>query len=331
MKYLTFFLVYIMPTMILLGVIEGGLALYLSGNKLACPMFHKSDSETGYTMLPNIKVSCLQAGRFVSIETGPEGKRITPNSPTTNFSYTIHLVGDSQVLGWGLENNQTLAYWIQKQMGNKYKLINHGVPGYGPHAYVGVLDDIPSGDLVIVTQTEVNDLTDAFYDKPSAKIHCNYLTATALGQNMPCWFLNSKIFQAVSTLHKEYLQRIKPLPIGFNAKAYVAAKTLRNRMDLLYKKHVRTRNKNILFATIPWDGSIDKDKLPHYHPKIREPLNLVSTIDEFKLKDRILALPSPETLFFKTDFHLSSEGAKAVAGIIVNALLTAPKDFSQDD
>ncbi|MBL4593810.1 MAG: hypothetical protein JKX68_08355 [Flavobacteriales bacterium] len=68
------------------------------------------------------------------------GKRLVPNNNDTS---TIHLsfLGGSHIFGDGLNDNQTLPYFVNKFSNKKYNISNYGFSGYGTHQALKIIEN----------------------------------------------------------------------------------------------------------------------------------------------------------------------------------------------
>jgi hypothetical protein len=70
----------------------------------------------------------------VRVRTGDDGLRLpAPVHPKLPGTYRVLLLGDSQVFGWGLEDDQTLGARLAHELGTDatpVEVVNAGVPGY---------------------------------------------------------------------------------------------------------------------------------------------------------------------------------------------------------
>ena len=67
-----------------------------------------------------------------------DGLRITPDAPDAASS--ILFFGDSFTFGIGLDDNQTVPYQVATMSGNRYRVYNFAVPGYGPNHMLAAID-----------------------------------------------------------------------------------------------------------------------------------------------------------------------------------------------
>jgi hypothetical protein len=76
------------------------------------------------------------------------GKRFLPNNNNTSSNHLFFL-GCSHVFGDGLNDNQTLPYFVNEYSNEKYNISNYGFSGYGTHQALKILENeiIRSGKL----------------------------------------------------------------------------------------------------------------------------------------------------------------------------------------
>ena len=85
-----------------------------------------------------------------------KGKRLVPNNNDTSTNQLFFL-GCSHVFGDGLNDNQTLPYFVNEYSNKKYKLSNYGFSGYGTHQALKIVENqilIPK-NLNSATKTSV--------------------------------------------------------------------------------------------------------------------------------------------------------------------------------
>jgi len=66
------------------------------------------------------------------------GKRYIPNNMNSSNNH-LYFLGCSHVFGDGLNDNQTLPYFVNKYANKKYKISNYGFSGYGTHQALSIL------------------------------------------------------------------------------------------------------------------------------------------------------------------------------------------------
>lgn len=300
---------------------EGLLRLLLKGSIVAPPIYKAIDSPPGYALAPDLKHLWLQYGRAVPLSTDVAGHRVVPNAPTDPNLPKIHLIGDSQVFGQGLADAETIAAQLQEKVGAGFRVINHGVPGYGPYAYQKALQSISIEDRVVVVQTETNDLWDSYTAVSTSNVRCGYLAPkTFFGQHLPCALLDMRAFQILSAIINGAVSNRKAVPHGFDAHAQVASKVLMFRNARLFESHKRTRGDKLIFTYIPWEAVIDKTRLNMYTPEASNPVRFVQFPDDCDVERAFLQASQPETLFLPYDDHISARGAELMASAIARRL-----------
>jgi hypothetical protein len=297
-----------------LGAVEMGLRAYAGWRPIAPWFFRPTPELPGYGLQPDCRVDYWHGGRVITVSTDHRGRRIVPHAPASGVPTMVHFVGDSQAFGWGLSDEETIPAQLQRRLGPEYRVINHGVPGYGPIAFKLRLTDIPGEDLVVVVHFEQNDLSDTYTDASYSLVRRGGLVPrTFLGRNLPGPVLTSHTFAKLIELKILVSDWRKPLPIGFNPLSQVAARVLRYRVDALYEGQRELRGNRLLFCNIPWDGLIVPSRLASYQPRLERPRRLVGLPDDCALDSVFLAHPRPDTLYLEDDSHLSPLGAGLVA------------------
>lgn len=78
------------------------------------------------------------------------GKRLVPNNNESSHQY-IALLGGSYAFGDGLNDNQTLPYFINKYSNSKFNIHNHAFNGYGTHQALKIIEEkiIHSENLIV--------------------------------------------------------------------------------------------------------------------------------------------------------------------------------------
>ncbi len=318
--YRKYFVIIFLSIFILAGV-EVVVRMFLYGRSIAPQIFQNNPDVQGYELLPNTNSKCFLSGRFVNISIDNKGHRLVSNAPKDFYDSKIHLIGDSQVFGWGLSDKETIGYQLQEIMKSKFRVINHGVPGYGPYAYLKVLESIPVEDWVVIIHSEQNDLWDAYTAKSTALVRCGHLVSdTFLGKNLPCWILNSQIFQIISAINKRYIKNKRVLPLGFDSHSVVASKVLIYRIHQLYKNQKKLRGLKIIFTFIPWECILDSRNLHLYNPRVQNVIRQVRFQDDCDIEQRFLQSANSETFYLPFDDHLSPTGAKTLVQLIAKVI-----------
>jgi hypothetical protein len=135
---------------------------------------------------PHLNVYVEDAERGVRLRPGATEKVRFSNNPITSVRINaegyrggvwpaaapdeIVVVGDSQVFGLGVEENETFSAVLESQMSEKHVVVrNLGVPTYGPREYNLALDEALTkrpAKTVIYTVNIANDLFEATRPNP---------------------------------------------------------------------------------------------------------------------------------------------------------------------
>ena len=102
-----------------------------------------SDGILGYKGRPNTKVDSKKIinGRLVYdvvYSMDASSLRITPNS-NENSKKCLLFFGDSFTIGEGVNDNETLPFYLNEALGAKFRVYNFGFHGYGPHQALALL------------------------------------------------------------------------------------------------------------------------------------------------------------------------------------------------
>ncbi len=110
--------------------------------------FYTYNDDLGYAHNPNVTVNEAKARHFadgrepelifdVKYSTDELGHRKTPVNPDAKFA--VVFLGCSFTFGVGLNDEETYAYKVAKQLGRDYQVYNLGVGGYGTHQILASL------------------------------------------------------------------------------------------------------------------------------------------------------------------------------------------------
>jgi len=106
--------------------------------------FYEADAELGVRLAPNTQMRLAFSGNPVTtVTTNSQGFRgsewpVTPQDLHGNRDVLI--VGDSQVFGLGVEHAQTFASQLQTALRDGGRVLNAGVPTYGPREYTALVE-----------------------------------------------------------------------------------------------------------------------------------------------------------------------------------------------
>lgn len=283
--------------------------------------FVATKERVGYGLQPSTVFKYIDRGRLLDVSIDPSGRRRTGStSGLRSDAITVDVIGDSQVFGWRLSDSETIPAKLQNKLGSGWRVLNWGVPGYGPYQYARKLSDVPEGHVAIVIQTETNDLEDSYLDHPPLYSRCGFLVArSALGRLLPCCILASDEFALAIDLEMWLRDSRLSVPLGFNPNARVAARVLSYRIQALYDAATVNRNLTVLYVVVPWDAALLPNRLRNYRPVISNAAQFVRLPGGNDLFDEMRSSSDPQDLF-QFDFHLSAAGAEFVAGILAQKL-----------
>ena len=299
--------------LLLAGVVvllEFGLRLAHDGGQIDPAMFAVAAEHPGYALRPNWEGRLRFGGRTTRIMVDAYGRRWTPGAVMDAVPH-IHLVGDSQVFGWGLGQAETIAARLQAQLGSTARVFSHGVPGWGPIAYTSVLAQLPEQDLVVVVHSAQNDLTDVFDPRWRYEVRCGRLAGAGwLGRVIPCPLQELLLVQLLVAGQRHIIAPHKAVPLQFDPYASVAARVLHSRLMRLYEDASRRFGARLIFTYVPWDARLDPARLASFYPPLASAVSTVSWPDDCGVVAHLRATAAP---FLPNDGHLSAAGADALA------------------
>lgn len=283
------------------------------------PGFFAPNSDGTYRLASGTTTRYWHSGRIVTVTIDSDGHRIVPDAPAA-ASVTLHIVGDSQVFGWGLDDTETLPASLQQKLGAGVRIINHGLPGLGPLGYLNRVAEIPAHDPVIVVMTEMNDLQDAYGVEPSLTEHCGFIVLSdSIGRHIPCYVLTSHLVNAVMDLRDSAFGGRIPLPLGFNPHARISAKVLCHRVENSLMDYLRRRPGKSLLVTVPWEGELLADRLGAYAPALKHANAHTRLPGGITLLEALKDARLGAAAFLPDDHHLSARGAEIVASTLAQA------------
>ncbi len=260
-------------------------------------------------------------GRDLRITIDQNGHRMTPSNPA-QAAQKIHVIGDSQVFGWGLSDDETISARLQSLLGPGYQVVNRGVPGLGPPAYEEIARSIPESNWVVIVNTEENDFFDSYGLFHEISAHCGYLNPpTPLNFNLPCPVLNSRAIQRVGQAFSDRKYRIRPTPLEYNPLASVASEILSHRIKKLYQPLRESRQERFLSVVIPWVCRYVNEQCKYYYPPVSAVNRTVAFDDDCNVEGNFNQDPNKTDLYIPGDTHLSVRGAKVVAETLANTIV----------
>jgi hypothetical protein len=288
---------------------------------MAPDFFYPSNFRTSYELKGDYQGSYYHGNSKVTVSINQKGKRVFKNSKKKRQEHIVHLVGDSQVFGWGLNDDETISFFLDSLGGDSFTIINHGVPGYGPFAYKEILNEIPFSDTVVMLFSEQNDSWDAYSAKATVSSKCGFLVPeTTFGKIVPCWLLRMRLFQLTALVLNSSKSNKRALPLEYNPYTKISSKVLEYRINSLFDTDVAIRRNELIIGIVPWDAAIISDRLCWYLPRISRAENFIQLRDDLRISEHFNNISKKELLFQTNDNHISAEGAKCIAQIIFDRL-----------
>lgn len=281
--------------------------------------FTPAENIAGYGLAKSLRSEYVHKGQTIIVSIDAEGRRIVPGAPEYAPN-TLYVIGDSQVFGWGLNDSESIPARLQQRLGSQWRLVNMGVPGYGPFQYAEALSQLPEGAMALVIQTEANDMQDALLPRAPVFSRCGYLVPRGwVGRWTPCFLLSSYVLAKALDVRNKVAGL--STPINFNPHAEVAAKVLSYRINNLYRSVSENKSRNAVFAVIPWDAESDHRRLSNYEPVLVQARRLTELPDDCRLGEEFHRQSQRDALFQSGDSHLSATGADFVAARLVPTIL----------
>lgn len=293
------------------------LRLFLGGSHFTPPVF-KSTGKNEYALLANATSHVYQFGREIVISTDKEEKRLTSGKTPRPDAPRLHLIGDSQVFGWGLNDDETIASQMQS-ITDRWQVVNHGIPGTAPSDYIKLARTLPESEPVVLFLTEENDLWGMYNFEKGASVDCQFLVGVNTGflSYAPCLIKNTRVVQAIVWLLDNIIHHHRPTPIGFTSMSQAAAAPLVHRLNKSVADLRNERQGQVLTVLIPWKGRFAHEMQESYSPQPFErdevPLLLE---DELKVISLFKQQAQPDELYLEGDSHLSENGTRLIAGHI---------------
>ncbi|MBP9853323.1 MAG: hypothetical protein KBD53_00470 [Candidatus Omnitrophica bacterium] len=99
------------------------------------PAFYMADEALGWKPSPRLNNTFYGPDFVVHINTDEEGRRLGSLGPVDYTKEVIVLLGDSYTFGWGVNDDETMASYLDemfyKDSKNQVRVVNLGVGGYG--------------------------------------------------------------------------------------------------------------------------------------------------------------------------------------------------------
>ncbi|WP_374674263.1 hypothetical protein [Ideonella sp.] len=312
---------------------ELGIRVLLSHAHWSPPVFRAEPLPLGYALGPGIQVQARQLGRTVQISTDPGGHRRTVGTPEAPGARAVHLIGDSQVFGWGLSDDETVATQLQRSLGGSFRVVNHGVPGYGPAEYLKVLERVSASDDVVVLLTEENDAADVYGLAQPAHVACGFIATVAHDSTAACMLMQSRLVQGLFEVRHAFHHRYLMTPLGFSDHSTVAGRVLAGRANRWIAQVRQARQGRVIVTIVPWKGRYSSDWRRRYAPPpVPDPEALPSPFtDALGMAQAFSTHPDPMALYLPGDSHVSPEGASWLAREIARGIGTPrPTDLEEN-
>lgn len=133
--------------LLLCALVEGVLRLGFDSRFGPRPDFEVPDSGLVWTNNRNLNHTYFGSDFSMHITTDERGNRLDSRGAPGPEDRLIVLVGDSYTFGWGVSDDETFAAYLDKSLPAGFRVVNLGVPGYGPLAeadrlvaYLGSID-----------------------------------------------------------------------------------------------------------------------------------------------------------------------------------------------
>jgi hypothetical protein len=304
-------------------VLEVGLRVVLSNAQMSPPVFALSSGPEGYGLLPSVSARVRQFGRTVTLTTNADGRRVTPGAPTG--APKLHLVGDSQVFGWGLDDSETLGAQLQRALGDRVQVVNHGVPGYGPDEYLAVLKRLPQQDVVVVVSTEENDGGDAYGLGKKANVACGFIASFEQDGPLRCALMSSRLVQAAFVVINDLHHRYHMTPLGFADHSQVAGEVIHWRVRARMQAAAAARSGKTIYSVVPWKGRYSDEWRSRYAPPpVPQPRERSTPfMDSTQVIQAFAQRADASAWYLQGDTHLSPAGVAGMTEAIRSALVAA--------
>ena len=171
-------------TAALLGLVIGLLLAELAIRLIApqypswLDIFAKTDSPP-FGLVANVHRTISTGETNWTVDTDAEGFRRPAHSAAPSDAPLILVLGDSYAFGMGVNYDQTFSGLIEQRLGGKFRVLDTGVPAYGPTQYRQVLErELARGvnpRAVVVATYTGNDFHDCIWDKEHTPVRAGIL------------------------------------------------------------------------------------------------------------------------------------------------------------
>jgi hypothetical protein len=266
----------------------------------------------------------------------------------------VLLLGDSQVFGYGVDEEQALGAELGRSLGSGWEVLNAGVPTWGPEEQALAGEDlVPSyrPAWVVFMVNLANDWQEAKLANVARTGAKDGWATHLLGKppEEPSWFPFRRWFMGKS--HLVYAVRHLHAAAGPPPAPAVSAERLMKDMRHLVKpdgphrsritKHLarvievcRAQGCRVLVATLPLDVQVSETEWTKYQGKPIPVMALRRLTRDVRLDAADLGARTTDLLppleaaspgaFLPDDYHLSPKGHATVAGTLAQSLRETP-------
>ena len=302
----------------LLAVVEIGTRIWCGGHDLAPAVFraYAEDRAAPYAALPGAISKVRLVGRNLVISIDGEGHRFTPGAGAAE-ARRLHLVGDSQVFGWGLSDDETIGAHVQNAIGPRFQVINHGIPGIGPPRYAKALEKVPPEEWAVVVYMEENDVRDTFDLEGQVSVRCGYLLAASWTTRwQPCFVLDLRLLQLPALAHQFWVDSNRLVPLQYSRYSRAATSALMRKAEQLLEEPRRRLGRHLITTYVPWVGRLAPAQRSFYLQTNTIGERTAVFPDDCGVEAALRTEPDGATLYIKGDTHLSARGALLAATAI---------------
>ena len=283
---------------------------------------------------------------------------LLPTTPKKNNEKRIAVTGDSSIYGWGVEDTETYAVYLEKLLNQHFnfpiEVINLGVPGYSTEQTLKLLDKVGwdyQPDLLVVSNIFSDCNIDAFQDRKAMSLanpEGNFLYRMMRSSRLYCaMYMPWANFQA--NLNQSPNRVLMPgMPTGPNAA--VTLENINKSLSLsrvpiatyldnlsLIQNQAKDRNAHMLLAPLAqeWDVGIwnvpmpppDKDHVLPWFPYREAQAKWASehNIDIISFPEIFAAYPDPPAKLFVDHMHPSKYGTYLMAQAVSKHIIAHPE------
>ena len=278
------------------------------------PIFRPAEDPPGYALRGGYVSDDGQTRMTIDAS----GLRVTTALVPARDARVVDVIGGSVVFGVGLADETTVPSRLQNLLGRTYRVVNYGVPAYGPFAYASRALSLPASDVAIVLFSEGEDIRAVYSAASPSNVRCGYLTEPqSFPFRVPCNVFSPGLVRAVAAVRARLLGTTSPLPLNYDSGSRFAARVLAARMRRLIDECKRHAAAHLIVSYVPWDGALEPARLAHYAGGVRDVVPSVEFIDEAGVA---AALRRAAGERYADDGSLSPLGADVVARALANEI-----------